>query len=431
MVGTPTIVASGFWQGTSHPTASHTYYFGLSCRGMIFTDTESWAQQIARAAGDFTRLGIKISSNTSAAAMTLRFRKDTGGGGANGNNSASVTASTTGFFEDATPHTDTVAAGDKFNASLTSGAGSTALTANFGIAKHQAATSSVWYPGFGGYGNFSFNQPNITTDSITNATPIGGGDGSTAGVVPEAAQFQTKFRAPGTMSHIHINVTINSRITTCTFLLRKNSATVNGTASVSAAATGFFEDVTNSDSIATTNTADWGITTSTGGGNFTFITECGMFVGSGTGFEAMAANLLGPTGNGSTSASNYYGLWGPWQPVTVQATAQCKVPFASTTSYMRAYVMTANTGALTAHFQKNGSNANQALSITSATTGLFEDTVNTDNVADGDNLNYETGAMASIFSFTVSYWGLLMDPGGGGGGGGASQTHRYNTVILG
>src|SRR3990167_7824688 len=44
----------------------------------------------------------------------------------------------------------------------------------------------------------------------------------------------------------------------------------------------------------------------------------------------------------------------------------------------------------TVRVRKNGANGNQLVTIPSATTGVFEDNVNTDAVAAGDEVAYET-----------------------------------------
>ncbi len=93
--------------------------------GLILSDTtDSAAQQTSRFAFTASHLNIYLSANTVTATSTLRSRVNT----ANGNQSVSITASTTGRFEDTT-NSDTIASGALINAQIVIGATGTSLTA--------------------------------------------------------------------------------------------------------------------------------------------------------------------------------------------------------------------------------------------------------------------------------------------------------------
>ena len=49
-----------------------------------------------------------------------------------------------------------------------------------------------------------------------------------------------------------------------------------------------------------------------------------------------------------------------------------------------------NVGSVTLRVRKNGANGNMFVTIPAGATGAFEDTVNTDTVAAGDKLNYQS-----------------------------------------
>lgn len=87
--------------------------------------TESLIQLRANVPHVASNLECHLSLNTVTAASTLTFRKN----GGNGNQSVSITASTTGFFED-TVNTDTILTADELDYQLTTGATGTSLTMN-------------------------------------------------------------------------------------------------------------------------------------------------------------------------------------------------------------------------------------------------------------------------------------------------------------
>lgn len=76
---------------------------------------------------------------------------------------------------------------------------------------------------------------------------------------------------------------------------------------------------------------------------------------------------------------------------TDNTTASIKSRPAGTYSNLYSNITTnGRNGTTTIQLIKNGSNANQSLSIPSSTTGVFEDTSNTDSFADGDTINLQT-----------------------------------------
>src|SRR5690349_17266000 len=96
-----------------------------NCLGSAFSAAESNAQITRRVPGVESNLYIRVNTNDRGTS-TLRFRIN----GGDGNQVVSITASTTGEFED-TSNTDTIAAGDLTDYQITGGAGGTTLT--FGI----------------------------------------------------------------------------------------------------------------------------------------------------------------------------------------------------------------------------------------------------------------------------------------------------------
>jgi hypothetical protein len=433
MTTTATFLGSGYWNGMAFSTASSSTNFGIASCGLANLTTEASAQMITRAAGAFTRLGCNVTG-ARATSSTLKFRKDTGGGGADGNNAATLTGGATGWFQDATPHTDTVADGDKINMRITTGTGADTLTVRGCTIKFLGTSVTAVYLGWGAAGNTAgVSIPRITTNSVTTDFPLVGGQQSTSpGETTETAHMRFKLRAAGTLSHGQIVIITNGRGTNSTLIYRANNVTGNTAATITNGVTGIFEDTSHTDGISASDVSVWGITTSTGGGNLDFQLVSGKIVLSGTPFDLGSSNQTASDGTGSTTVTNYYVCWGVCRPVITESQMQMKIPFAVTASFMRAYVSQSQTGTITANFRRNTGNVNQTLSFTTGTTGLFEDASNTDVLADGDAICFAHGAMASVFGFNVFWWGMTLDPGGGGPTpGNDSFVHHYNTVILG
>lgn len=102
---------------------------------------------------------------------------------------------------------------------------------------------------------------------------------------------------------------------------------------------------------------------------------------------------------------------------TTESVMQVTMRAAGVFSNLLIKILTNNrTGASTLRLRKAAANANSVCSITAATTGTFEDTVNTDTVTAGDKWNYQLvvgaggttfthGALSQLFAATTNtYW---------------------------
>lgn len=126
--------------GTSAQGLSLTRFVGCIGAGTAANATESNVQNVSiQDVLSATRLQCEVSANTVSAASTLRFRKNT----ANGNQTASITASTTGIFQDTT-NTDIVQNNDLICASIVTGGTGTSLTAaSFGFTGVDGTKQSI------------------------------------------------------------------------------------------------------------------------------------------------------------------------------------------------------------------------------------------------------------------------------------------------
>lgn len=199
-------------------------------------------QQARYVAGTISRLVVRISSNTVSATSTLRSRIN----GSYGNLSISITASTTGTYQDIT-NSDTTADGDLVCLELAAGATGTSLSAVSYSTKFQASTNSVY-----------MLRTNKDVVSYSSGPPrrynmaAGGGDASYVGSEPTEIKLTSLIA--GTLKNFGVLINSNSDNGTVTGILKVNSTIVNGAFSISSGATGVFTDTTHTDSVSTGNT---------------------------------------------------------------------------------------------------------------------------------------------------------------------------------
>jgi hypothetical protein len=380
--------------GTNSRAASATGYARLTGNGRhTVTSGESGRTTLWRTTGVLSNLYINILTNDRGAS-TFRTRKAS----ADANLVVSITASTTGGFED-TSNSDVVTAGEEWHSQIITGAGGTVFTYDVDSVIFSANTNTVLK--FGG-GDGSSVTAASTTEPINpygNSKPLAGGADSDAG--------QT-MRTAGTLKNLYLYTNSNARTTTTTFRSRVNSAFGNLTLSVTAGATGSFEDTSNSDTIASGDLVNFSVTTDTG-------TEALALSGITAEFETTNSMAQYVAGNeaGSTqlvSVTTYYPFAGFLGASTTEAnkTIEANLPF--TASLLQINV-TANTisDSSTLRLRKNSADGNQVVTITGSTTGIFQDTTNSDFILATDDVNYSivTGATGtSLVLRSISTLGL-------------------------
>ena len=198
------------------------------------------SQYRIRFSATWSRIRIYVSANATTAASTFRSFKN----GVNGAQSVSIGAGLTGEFEDTT-NSDTLVATDLINYRLAVGAGG-ALTHTL-MQSRITTTSTDTMVGFAGDGN------NVNWNS-TGFMAYGGGMESFATETSVQALVRT---TPQTVRNLFVYVVANARLNASTIESRKNSAPGNLSVSIPTLATGIFEDTTNSDSLALTDTSNF------------------------------------------------------------------------------------------------------------------------------------------------------------------------------
>ena len=224
-------------------TASTTWFLPIQGHNANLITTETFQKCRIRKSFTAKNMGVYVSA-ARAQATTVRSRKN----GANGNLVVTCTGSTTGWFED-TGNSDTLAAADDYDYSVTTGTGADTLTIQ---------TIKCEYVSTGSDG-LSFNGKGTgtaVTDNTIMYYPIGG----TCDVTGTESVTQTKARLAWTLSNLEVMVSQNGVSSASTCDVRKNAASTTITASITGSTTGLFADNTHTETLATTDEINFRLT---------------------------------------------------------------------------------------------------------------------------------------------------------------------------
>jgi hypothetical protein len=227
--------AANFWSAltpASTTNASATRYWNLT--GVLNAVTnENTVQSYAPVAGTVSNLRAYVTA-ARATNTTLKSRDNA----ADGAMSVTLTASTTGAFEDTT-NSDTVAVGDLLCAATVTGSGTDTLTiSNLSVRYTPSMAGAVAL----GAGSVSAALPSAATRFFT---PLGNMQAlSSEGPAQQIAPYA------GTASHLASVVSANASTSTVTVVLRKGGADTAVTYTIGSGATGSFADTSNSVSVS-------------------------------------------------------------------------------------------------------------------------------------------------------------------------------------
>lgn len=371
--------------------ASTTDFYAYGDGTLTNITTETPAQIPFRSAGTISLLGIRVSANTLTGTSTLTLRKNT----ANGNQTVSIGAGLTGYFED-TVNTDTVVAGDLINYQLAAGTGTSIIFRSIGTI-FSATTGTVLHYRAGGGHNF-------TGVSATTYSVIAGG----LSFQTTEANTQTTARSSFTLRNMAVYVTANARSSATTVQSRKNGANGALVITIPLATTGLFEDTTHSDSLVS-------------GDLFNTTTVLGLGVGgcniqhiSCEAFNSVSPTLSFVIGDQPSAQNSALTRFIPVQGTNNTANTENSI---STKSNMTtvlsnlAIFVTANTldGSSTVVIRKNSATGYMLLTIPSTITGFFEDTTHTDLVLPADTVSVRIVTAGTTGSFSNSIISMLTN----------------------
>lgn len=364
---------------TGQAASNTSYYLAGSGPSLTASATESTRQVTVRTAGTTSKLAIMVVSNDRGAS-TLRLRKNT----ANGNQSASITASTTGTFEDAS-NTDALVATDVFNYQLVTGAGGSVF--NFNAISHLFDSGT----------NTSQRMVVHVNGAIGNNEdfPVSGQQSGSA-----IAGNQVKiYGNGGTFKNLAVLVATNTRDADCTATLQKGAVNQTLTVTIPTTTTGLFEDTTHTD--AAVNGDLFSIRT-VRPGTTGAVTVQYMALD----FETTDRTFLLPSFGTTTpvaAATVFYGIsFSNTVSAAAEADAQSQARMSYTLTNLRVFVATNTiTANSTFNLRKNGADGNLTVSITASTGGAFEDVTHSDSAIATDLLNYQFVAGATGTSLII------------------------------
>ena len=250
------------------------------------------------------------------------------------------------------------------------------------------------------------NNNNATTvaQGVTAFFPIGG-----TGNLSTEAGTQLKMR--GTFTGKNLSCYISAINGTTTVVDRKNGA--NGGMSISITTTGLKEDASGTTALASNDLYNISCAT---GGSHTNTTTFSIYAVSlddgGANIAMWQSGLL--SGGGFYSGGTAWNIWLSAGTGSTSAACEQKLYVAGTFSFFTINFNT-NTinGTQTYRTRKNGANANGVLSVAASSTGLKEDTTNSDTVSANDTFGSNTDGGGSSGSAAITNqikWAATSDP---------------------
>jgi len=250
---TNTAIRHGGYPQYSPGFDSATYYFPIA-GDPAANPTESNSKFDVNSAGTLKNLFVNVTFNARTSTTTIKSRVN----GADGNLVVSIGAAATGIFED-TANSDTLAANDDVNFSLTMGAGAGESIALYGPSVDIVTTTNKFHV--------------ITSYAPATGLGLGAGYHYIGGTLQEAktavANAQIECNLYAKASNLFVNVVSNALTVATTIDLYLNGAATALTLSVGAGASGQFEDATNVVSLCPTDLLAYHVGNTARAGAFT------------------------------------------------------------------------------------------------------------------------------------------------------------------
>jgi hypothetical protein len=222
--------------GTVFSTASTTQYFTINSNASTATEANVKTRQ--RKAGTLRNLAIYVASNARTTTTTIKSRKN----GADGNLVLTINAGATGWIEDTT-HSDTIAADDDIDFSITTGTGTENLIFTSLSAEFESTTADAQI-GNGSSTGIAYNDATVYDAALCGILTDSVGSASEANV-------QIKARGAYTFSNLGCFVTQNDIAAQSTVKFRKNTAAGNMSVPITSSTTGLFQDTSATDTVTT------------------------------------------------------------------------------------------------------------------------------------------------------------------------------------
>lgn len=243
----------------------------------------------------------------------------------------------------------------------------------------------------------------------------------------EENQTQVILRGSGKIGGLSVLVSANTLTTaSMTIATRKNTAAGAQSVVVTAGSTGIFSDTTNVDNFADGDVYNCQITAQAGGSGTAKIRYIGVWRFDNTNHRTQ----YGVTNDGLVSfvaSTNYFlHLAGDIGLETVENSVKSKIDIVG--SFINLQVGLAVNGRSTStviRLRKNNANGNLVVTVTAGSTGVFEDTTHSDDVVEGDDVNYSLVTGSGTGTFGVRYIGTTKQNVN------SNKSNIFSTIALG
>jgi hypothetical protein len=370
---------------TAVSTASAVLYGALAMSAFAGTaaeTVEARAQITHRGVdGSIDRLSVRARNNARTTASQVALRVNS----ASADPLVVIGAGITGTLTDLTDLAP-IQAGDVYGYELTLGSGAGNLNIS-SVAARMTLDGQSTVP-VAGQGSVS-----IATASTTRYAVLPGALGAL-----NTTESSSDLRAPAaqTIANLACYVSANARTTTTTLKSRKNAADGAQSVSIGAGLTGWFENTTNTDSLAADDRFCAAIVTGAGTETLTFTVIGFLRVYGATANQHPVYGNATTTFTAPSGSARYGPAIGRLTALTAEIGAQFALPLAATWSKLGVTVTTNASGsALVLSSRINGVSGNQAVTIGAGLTGAFVDASNSDVVASGGLINFMTGTGAN------------------------------------
>lgn len=216
------------------------------------------------------------------------------------------------------------------------------------------------------------------------------------------ASRASRFRTAGTISKLYVVVSANTTTGgSNSVTVRNNAADTSMTVAIGTGATGAFEDVANTASIAAGNDMAYKVITGSGG-TMTFRVKSVIFEPT-DGAKTVTVFVAGNTNITTASVTRFLRLVSSITETT-EANTQYKTRTAGTLKNLAIRTATnSRTTTTTWRSRKNTANGALVYSILATDDNVYlEDTTNSDTLASGDNLNHQWTTGSGTQTLTVS-----------------------------
>lgn len=218
---------------TNMATASTAFYEAVGGTLLLTTTTEAEKQFTMKSGGTWRNMSVTIAGNARTTDTLIRSRVN----GANGNMLVTITSTDANKIMEDTSNSDTVAADDEINYSLTTGTGTEILT--------MSVIGTDFLPSGNNFNSTSGRNTQTVATGLTRYLNLGG---STEFRTTES-NTQLSMTIPYTLSMLEVNVIANGFVGDTTFRSRINTANGNQSLVFGSAATGIMIDTSNTDAV--------------------------------------------------------------------------------------------------------------------------------------------------------------------------------------